>query len=64
MASVALPRNEFKAAIKEGRQLKGLWLAMGSATSAEIAAEVGYDWLLIDGEHGPNDLTTILGRTT
>lgn len=62
MASVALPRNEFKAAIKEGRQLKGLWLAMGSATSAEIAAEVGYDWLLIDGEHGPNDLTTILDQ--
>ncbi|KAA8821405.1 HpcH/HpaI aldolase family protein [Bifidobacterium vespertilionis] len=62
MTSVALPRNEFKAALKEGRQLKGLWIAMGSATSIEIAAEIGYDWLLIDGEHGPNDLTTILDQ--
>ena len=63
MTSVALPKNEFKAAIKQpGAQLKGLWVAMGSATSIEIAAEVGYDWMLIDGEHGPNDLNTILDQ--
>ncbi len=63
MTSVALPRNEFKVAIRQpGARLKGLWVAMGSATSIEIAAEVGYDWLLIDGEHGPNDLNTVLDQ--
>ena len=64
MTRIPLPRNEFKAALHSGDpvRLKGLWLAMGSATSAEIAAEIGYDWLLIDGEHGPNDLNTILDQ--
>lgn len=63
MTSVSLPHNAFKEAIKDpSSQLKGLWIAMGSATSIEIAAEIGYDWLLIDGEHGPNDLNTILDQ--
>ncbi|WEV65900.1 aldolase/citrate lyase family protein [Bifidobacterium sp. ESL0764] len=61
MATQQLKHNPFKAAIRQPgpKQLKGLWVAMGSATSAEIAAGIGYDWMLIDGEHGPNDLTTI-----
>ncbi|NEG90045.1 HpcH/HpaI aldolase family protein [Bifidobacterium aerophilum] len=71
MTSVPLPHNPFKAALKAAAtatdpaarpQLKGLWIAMGSSTSIEIAAEIGYDWLLIDGEHGPNDLTGILAQ--
>lgn len=38
----------------------GLWLALADAYSAEVCATAGFDWLLIDGEHGPNDLRTIL----
>ena len=56
----SLPHNAFKQALKEGRRQLGLWMSMASATSAEISAGAGYDWLLIDGEHGPYSLTTIL----
>ena len=40
----------------------GLWLGMASAASAEICSGCGFDWLLIDAEHGPNTLTTVLGQ--
>lgn len=53
------PINPFKAALREGRFQLGLWVALGSAYAAEIAAGSGYDWLLIDGEHGPSDMPLI-----
>jgi len=42
------------------RPLIGMWCCSGSPLIAEICAGSGLDWLLIDGEHGPNDLGTIL----
>jgi 4-hydroxy-2-oxoheptanedioate aldolase len=42
------------------RPLIGMWLSTGSPLVAEIAAGSGLDWVLIDAEHGPNDLTSIL----
>ncbi|WP_439618620.1 aldolase/citrate lyase family protein [Shinella sp.] len=56
---MAAPRNAFKAALREGRFQLGLWVALGSAYAAEILSGSGYDWLLIDGEHGPNDMPLI-----
>ncbi|PLS31892.1 2-keto-3-deoxy-L-rhamnonate aldolase [Bifidobacterium margollesii] len=56
----SLPHNAFKQALKEGREQYGLWMALASPTAAEISAGAGYDWLLVDGEHGPYDLNTIL----
>lgn len=55
-------KNEFKAALKRGEQKIGLWLGLGEATTAELCAQAGFDWLLIDGEHGPNDLRSILDQ--
>ena len=54
------PANRLKAALKENRPLYGLWLAMADAYAAEIAAHAGFDWLLVDGEHGPNDVRSIM----
>ena len=54
--------NTFKAALKRGEQLIGLWLGLGEATTAELCAQAGFDWLLVDGEHGPNDLRSILDQ--
>ncbi|HOQ26270.1 MAG TPA: aldolase/citrate lyase family protein, partial [Methanomassiliicoccaceae archaeon] len=34
----------------------GLWVALASPYAAEVVSASGYDWLLIDGEHGPNDI--------
>lgn len=55
-------KNEFKAALKRGEQKIGLWLGLGEATTAELCAQAGFDWLLVDGEHGPNDLRSILDQ--
>jgi 4-hydroxy-2-oxoheptanedioate aldolase len=55
-----LPANSFKKAIVAGRQQIGLWVSLASPYSTEIVAGSGFDWLLIDGEHSPNDPTTVL----
>ena len=51
--------NALKAALQRGETQCGLWLAMANATAAEIAGKAGFDWCLIDAEHGPNTLTSI-----
>lgn len=53
--------NPFKTALAERRPQIGLWLSMADPYLAEAAATTGYDWLLIDGEHAPNDLRSTLG---
>lgn len=55
-----LPANRFKKAILAGQQQVGLWVSLASPYSTEIVAGSGFDWLLIDGEHSPNDPTTVL----
>jgi 4-hydroxy-2-oxoheptanedioate aldolase len=52
--------NPFKAALKAGTPQIGLWLSMASPYMAEVSATAGFDWLLIDGEHSPNDLQSTL----
>lgn len=54
--------NRFKHAIGKGQAQIGLWQALASPYTAEICAGAGFDWLLIDGEHAPNDLPTILSQ--
>jgi 4-hydroxy-2-oxoheptanedioate aldolase len=54
--------NPFKQALADKRAQIGLWLGLADAYSAEICAGAGFDWLLIDGEHSPNDLRSILGQ--
>ncbi|WP_404302600.1 aldolase/citrate lyase family protein [Alicycliphilus denitrificans] len=48
--------NPFKSALAARQPQIGLWLSMATPYLAEAAATCGYDWLLIDGEHAPNDL--------
>jgi 4-hydroxy-2-oxoheptanedioate aldolase len=52
--------NAFKQALAEGKPQIGLWLGLADSYSAEIMGGVGYDWLLIDNEHVPNDLRSTL----
>lgn len=52
--------NAFKDALKAGRPQIGLWLGLCSSYSAELLAGTGFDWLLIDGEHAPNNVPTVL----
>lgn len=52
--------NAFKRALAAGETQIGLFLGMANAYAAEVVATAGFDWLLIDGEHGPNDLRSII----
>src|SRR5688500_2704938 len=45
--------NDFRARLKRREQLLGTMVTLASAASAEVLASVGFDWLFIDGEHGP-----------
>lgn len=54
--------NGFKQALKTGQVQYGLWVGLVDPICAEISASSGFDWLLIDGEHAPNDLRTTLSQ--
>ncbi len=56
------PVNTFKQALRERRPQIGLWMGLASDYTAEICALAGFDWLVVDGEHAPNDLGTILAQ--
>ena len=54
--------NPFRAALQRGEQQIGLWLSMAQPYSAEVCATAGFQWLLIDGEHAPNDVRSTLAQ--
>jgi len=56
------PFNAFKRALEERRVQVGLWLGLADPYCAEICAGAGFDWLLLDAEHGPNTLRTLLAQ--
>jgi 4-hydroxy-2-oxoheptanedioate aldolase len=56
------PHNALKAALAAKTVQMGLWMNLVSPIAAEALAGAGFDWLLIDGEHGPNDIPTILAQ--
>ncbi|MDQ0799468.1 HpcH/HpaI aldolase/citrate lyase family protein [Arthrobacter sp. SLBN-112] len=47
---------------KAGRPLAGMWVCSGSPLIAELCAGAGLDWLLVDAEHSPNGLESILAQ--
>lgn len=56
------PKNKFKSAIRAKELQIGCWLGLADPYIAEISAGAGFDWLLIDGEHAPNDLRSITAQ--
>lgn len=57
-----LPVNSFKRGIYAGAQQIGLWCSLASHVTVEIVAGSGYDWLLIDTEHSPNELPMVFSQ--
>ena len=57
-----LPINHFKRALKEGRPQIGLWSHLCSPISTEILGQCGFDWIVLDMEHSPNELPHILSQ--
>lgn len=54
------PDNLFKSALREGRRLYGCWAGFADPYATEVLATAGFDWLVIDAEHAPNDLRSIM----
>ena len=57
-----LKQNLFKRALAARQVQFGLWQALANPVTAEICAAAGFDWLLFDGEHGPNDIPALLAQ--
>jgi 4-hydroxy-2-oxoheptanedioate aldolase len=54
--------NRFKDALGAGAAQIGLWSSLCSNIVAEILAGSGFDWIVVDTEHAPNELTDVLGQ--
>jgi 4-hydroxy-2-oxoheptanedioate aldolase len=54
--------NHFKQALLDNKPQIGLWVGLADPYAAEALAGTGFDWLLIDGEHAPNDVRQILAQ--
>jgi 4-hydroxy-2-oxoheptanedioate aldolase len=57
-----LPRNAFKHAIGAGKLQIGLWSTLASPIVAEIIAGSGFDWIVVDMEHSPNELPDVVAQ--
>jgi 4-hydroxy-2-oxoheptanedioate aldolase len=55
-----MPQNRFKRALAAGQRQIGFWLTFASPGVTEASAGAGFDWLLIDMEHSPNDLPDVV----
>ncbi len=53
------PHNPFKQALTQGKRQIGCWMSFAEPITAEIMGTAGFDWLVIDGEHAPNDIRSI-----
>lgn len=52
--------NSFKRDLLAGKRLIGCWSSLSSAITTEVLGVAGFDWILLDGEHSPNDMTTYI----
>lgn len=56
------PQNLFKKALKHGELQLGCWLGLADPYVAEISAGAGFDWVVVDNEHAPNDLRSTVAQ--
>jgi 2-dehydro-3-deoxyglucarate aldolase len=52
--------NSFKRDLLAGKKLIGCWSSLSSAITTEVLGVAGFDWILLDGEHSPNDMSTYI----
>ena len=54
------PPNAFRADLVAGKRLIGAWSSLANPVTTEILGLAGFDWILLDGEHAPNDVATFI----
>lgn len=53
------PVNTFKQSLAQGQRQIGCWVGLADSYAAEVMGTAGFDWLVIDGEHAPNDIRSL-----
>ena len=53
------PTNTFKERLKKGERLIGCWMGLSDIYAAEMLGTAGFDWIVVDGEHAPNDIRSM-----
>ena len=53
--------HDFRQRLRSGKRLIGTMVTLSTPSTAEILAEVGYQWLFVDAEHGPLETAELLG---
>ena len=56
----AFPANTFKQRLRANDRLIGCWCSLGNPITTEVLGLAGFDWLLLDAEHSPNDVLTLI----
>jgi len=54
--------NPLKARLKANAKLAGAWCQLASPMTAELLSKAGFDWLLLDLEHGPGDVLNLISQ--
>ena len=57
-----MQRNAFKHDLAAGKLQIGLWSSLCSNIAAEIISDSGFDWILLDTEHSPNEIPDLVGQ--
>jgi 2-dehydro-3-deoxyglucarate aldolase len=52
--------NRFRQDLIAGKRLIGCWCSLGSPITTEVLGVAGFDWILLDAEHAPNDVLTLV----
>ena len=52
--------NSFRRRLLAGETLIGCWCSLANPITTEVLGVAGFDWLLLDGEHSPNDMGTFI----
>ena len=52
--------NAFRQRLLAGQRLIGCWASLGSAITTEVLGVAGFDWILLDAEHAPNDVLSLI----
>src|ERR1700753_573314 len=52
--------NTFRQSVLKGENLIGCWASLGSPITTELLGTIGFDWVLLDAEHAPNDVLTLI----
>jgi 2-dehydro-3-deoxyglucarate aldolase len=52
--------NTFRRSVTSGEKLIGCWASLASPITTELLGMVGFDWILLDAEHAPNDVLSLV----